>query len=167
MLRRMRGGPQTPFAARIAANHMLFSLTKKFIFIANQKTASTSIEKVLAPHADLRLLRSEFGKHLPFARVIEHFGWLTTRVALKELFIFGVMREPVDYVLSMYNAHCKERFRGIPHLYTGGMSFEKFLSVWVPNHPDQMKPQISRFMSADGKMVANLLISYDRLQEGL
>jgi len=47
------------------------------------------------------------------------------------------------------------------------MSFEEFLAVWVPNHPDQMKPQISRFMSADGKMVANFLISYDRLQEGL
>src|SRR4051812_16356365 len=167
MLRRMRGGPQTPFAARIAANHMLFSLTKKFIFIANQKTASTAIEKVLAPHADLRLLRAEFGKHLAFKRVIEHFGWLTTRVALKDIFVFGVIRDPVDYIVSMYNAHTKERFRGIGNLYTGEMSFEQFLSVWAANHPDHVRPQISRFKSADGELAANFLISFDRLQEGL
>src|SRR5436190_23571718 len=146
---------------------MLFSLKKKFIFIANQKTASTAIEKVLAPHADLRLLRAEFGKHLPFKTVIEHFGWLSTRIALMDLFMVGVSREPVDYVLSMYNAHTKPRFQPRPELYTGDMNFEQFMSVWVPAHPDQLRPQISRFTSADGKIATNLLITFDRLREGL
>ena len=146
---------------------MLFSLTKKFLFIANLKTASTSIEKVLAPHADIRLLRSEFDKHLSFAKFIRHFGWLANRVGMDEVFVFGVIREPVDYVLSLYNGHSKERFRDRPALYTGDMDFAQFLSVWVPGHPDQLKPQISRFKTAEGTIAANLLISFDRLHEGL
>jgi hypothetical protein len=146
---------------------MLFSLTKKFLFIANLKTASTAIEKMLAPHADLRLLRSEFGKHLTFARFVKHFEYLAGRIDMNEVFVFGVMREPVDYVGSMYNSHSKERFRGIPNLYTGEMSFEQFLSRWAPDHPDQLRPQISRFTRANGDVAANFLISYDKLQEGL
>jgi hypothetical protein len=86
---------------------------------------------------------------------------------MNEVFVFGVIREPVDYVISMYNAHTKPRFQARPGLYTGDMSFEQFMSVWVPGHLDQLKPQISRFTSADGKVATNLLITFDRLHEGL
>ncbi len=50
---------------------MLLSLTKKFLFIANLKTASTSIERVLNGHCELRLTHSPFGKHQTFAEFVE------------------------------------------------------------------------------------------------
>ncbi|MBV8798290.1 MAG: hypothetical protein JOY77_10650 [Alphaproteobacteria bacterium] len=146
---------------------MLFSLTHKFLFIANLKTASTAIEVVLGPYAELRLVRSEFGKHISYVKFLEHFDWLTRRIDMNEVFVWGVIREPVDYVLSVFNAHTKERFRDQPKLYTGNLSFDDFLESWAPTHPDQLRPQISRFLRADGQPGTNLLITLDTLQEGL
>lgn len=146
---------------------MLFSLTRKFLFIANLKTASSSIEKVLAKYAEVRLQQSQFGKHLPFPDFVEHFKWLVNRVDMNEVFVFGVIREPVDYVLSIFNSHTKEHFRGNPRLYTGGMDFDRFMTKWFPKNADQLRPQISRFTAADGRLATNFLISYDKLYEGL
>jgi hypothetical protein len=145
---------------------MIFSLTKKFLFIANLKSASTSIENVLGPYGELRLSQSQHGKHLSFSQFAENFPWLLNRIPVEELFVFGVIREPVDYALSVFNFHRKEDFRGRPN-YTGDMSFEQFISTWVPKHADQLRPQISRFLRKDQSIATNLLISHDRLQEGL
>src|SRR4051812_37456207 len=146
---------------------MLLSLTKKFLFIANLKTASTSIERVLAPHCELRLNQSRFGKHQSFSEFAERFKWLLGCTNINDLFIFGVMRDPVDYVLSIYNSHKREVFRETPRLYTGDMDFEQFILQWVPKNGDQLRPQHLRFTSAEGRLVTNLLISFDQLLEGL
>lgn len=146
---------------------MLLSLTRKFMFIANLKTASTAIERVLAQHAEIRLVQSRFGKHQSFSEFAERFKWLLSCVNMQELFIFGVMRDPVDYVLSLYNAHRLEHFRDVPKLYTGNMDFAQFLAEWVPKNADQLRPQYMRFLGTEGRVIANLIISYDRLTEGL
>ena len=146
---------------------MLLSLTKKFLFIANLKSASTSIERVLAPHSEIRLMQSRFGKHQSFAEFAERFRWLLNVANVNDLFIFGVIRDPVDYVLSLYNSHRVEQFRGTPKLYTGNMDFDQFISEWVPKNIDQLRPQHSRFTSSEGRLVANLLISFDKLDAGM
>jgi hypothetical protein len=146
---------------------MLLSLTKKFLFVANLKTASTSIERVLGPHSEIRLNQSRFGKHMPFAEFADRFKWILNTVNVNELFIFGVMRDPTDYVLSLYNSHRVEQFRNTPKLYTGDMDFSQFIAEWVPKNADQLRPQFSRFTSAEGRIVANLIISFDRLAEGM
>lgn len=146
---------------------MLLSLTKKFLFIANLKTASTSIERVLGPYSDIRLTQSRFGKHQSFAEFAERFRWLLNVANVNDLFIFGVMRDPVDYVLSLYNSHRVDQFRGSPKLYTGNMDFAQFITDWVPKNIDQLRPQHSRFTSAEGRLVANLLISFEKLDAGM
>jgi hypothetical protein len=146
---------------------MLLSLSKKFLFIANLKTASTSIEKVLAPYAELRLMQSNFGKHQSFADFAERFKWMLGLVDVNELFIFGVMRDPVDYVLSIYNSHKSDTFKNNARLYTGNMDFGQFIQTWVPKNADQIRPQVTRFTHGDGRIAANLLISFDKLQQGL
>jgi hypothetical protein len=146
---------------------MLLSLTRKFLFIANLKTASSSIEKVLSPYADLRLLQSQYGKHLSYMDFAEHFKWLLNRTDINELFVFGVIRDPVDYAVSIFNSHHSEHFRKSAKLYTGGMSFADFIAKWVPKNADQLRPQITRFTSAEGRLVTNFLISFDKLHEGL
>lgn len=146
---------------------MLLSLTKKFLFIANLKTASTSIEQILSPHAEIRLVQSRFGKHQSFSEFSERFKWLLSCINVHELFIFGIMRDPADYVLSLYNSHRTQQFRNAPKLYTGEMDFGRFITEWVPRNADQLRPQFTRFVGAEGRVVANLIISYDRLREGL
>jgi hypothetical protein len=146
---------------------MLLSLTKKFLFIANLKTASTSIERVLGPHSEIRLTQSRFGKHMLFSEFAERFKWILNTVNINELFIFGVMRDPTDYAISLYNSHREERFRNTPKLYTGNMDFGQFITDWVPKNADQVRPQFSRFTSAEGRIVANLLISFDKLAQGM
>ncbi|HKO20101.1 MAG TPA: hypothetical protein VJU82_14560 [Acidobacteriaceae bacterium] len=146
---------------------MLLSLTRKFLFIANLKTASTSIERVLGPHSEIRLNQSRFGKHMSFSEFAERFKWILNTVNINELFIFGVMRDPADYVLSLYNSHRVEQFRNSPKLYTGNMDFTQFIAEWVPKNHDQLRPQYSRFTSAEGRLVTNLLVSFDKLAAGM
>lgn len=146
---------------------MLLGLNKKFLFIANLKTASTSIERVLAPHCELRLTQSNHGKHQTFVEIAERFRWLLNCVNIEDLFIFGVIRDPVDFVLSLYNSHKREQFKNNPRLYSGDMNFATFLTQWVPKNADQLKNQYLRFVSSEGRLVTNLLITYDKLEEGL
>jgi sulfotransferase famil protein len=146
---------------------MLLSLTKKFLFIANLKTASTSIERVLAPHAELRLTQSNHAKHQTFIEFAERFRWMLSLSNIEDLFIFGVIRDPVDFVISLYNSHKRDQFKNNPRLYTGDMDFTKFMAQWVPKNADQLKNQHLRFVSAEGRLITNLLISYDKLSEGL
>ena len=146
---------------------MLLSLNKKFLFIANLKTASTAIERVLSPHCELRLTQSNHGKHQTFVEIAERFRWLLSVANIEDLFIFGVIRDPVDFVVSLYNSHKREQFKGDARLYTGDMDFARFISQWVPKNADQLKNQYVRFVSAEGRLITNLLISYDKIEEGL
>jgi len=146
---------------------LLLSLTKKFLFIANLKTASTSIERVLAPYSELRLTQSQFAKHQTFAEFAERFRWMLSLVNMQDLFIFGVIRDPVDFTLSLYNSHKRDQFKDNPRLYTGEMDFAQFLAQWVPRNADQLKNQYVRFLGSEGRPITNLLISYDKLEAGL
>jgi hypothetical protein len=146
---------------------MLLSLNRKFLFIANLKTASTSIERVLAPFCELRLTQANHGKHQSFVEIAERFRWLLGCTHVEDLFIFGIIRDPVDYVLSLYNSHKRDQFKTNAKLYTGDMNFEQFIAQWVPKNADQLKNQHLRFVSAEGRLVTNLLISFDKLEAGL
>lgn len=146
---------------------MLLSLNKKFLFIANLKTASTSIERVLAPHCELRLTQSNHAKHQTFIEFADRFRWMMNIVPIDDLFIFGVIRDPVDFVLSLYNSHKRDQFRDNARLYTGDMDFDQFITRWVPKNADQLKNQSLRFVSSEGRVITNLLISYDKLEAGL
>lgn len=146
---------------------MLLSLTKRFLFIANLKTASTAIERVLQGPAELRLTQSQFGKHQTFAEFAERFKWMMNIVHIEDLFVFGVIRDPVDFTLSIYNSHKREQFKDNARLYTGNLDFGQFVTQWVPKNADQLKNQYLRFVSAEGRPITNLLISYDKLEAGL
>ncbi len=146
---------------------MLISLDYKFIFIANLKNASTAIEAALRPFADIALVESRFDKHLPFADIESRFRWVFDRASREEYLIFGVMRDPVDWVISLYNSHGEQRFHDAQNMYTGNMTFSQFLEEWFEHNPDQIVPQYTRFLGADGNIGANYLISYSKLEEGM
>jgi hypothetical protein len=146
---------------------MLISLSKRFVFVANLKSASTAIEKVLRPYSELVLVESRFGKHQPFAQIEARFGWMLNLVDPADMFVFGVLRDPIDYAVSMYNSHMDPRFKDNPDLYTGELDFDQFLDEWMPRNADQLKPQYLRFLDKEGRIAANYIISYDHLRDGL
>src|SRR5687768_15319117 len=148
---------------------MLISLSRKFIFVANLKTASTSIEIALRPYAEICLLEAHWGKHSPLQHIISTFSWIWSLEsnAYAKYFVFGVVRDPIDYMLSLYNSHTSIRLKPYPALYSGEMTFKQFIQIWVPRNWFQAEPQVERFLRPDGQLGAHYLISYERLPKGL
>jgi Sulfotransferase family len=142
---------------------MLLSLSHKFLFVANLKTASTSIEAALTDFAEIRIKQTQYGKHDTLSEISEKLPWVRRYVPYNEFFVFGVIREPVDYLLSLYNAHSRENLRGSA-MPTRGMDFDTFLNVWCKDNP-QAEPQHRRFTDRHGRFQVSHLIDYDNLSK--
>jgi len=140
---------------------MLLSLAHKFIFVANVKTASTSIEATLANFAEIRVRKTEFGKHNSLSLISQDYPWVRRYVPYSEFFVFGVMRDPVDHLLSLYNAHSQDKWMETA-LSTRGMSFDAFLDVWC-SKSWQAEPQHRRFQDKHGRFQMSHVIDYDRI----
>ena len=122
----------------------------KFIFVANSKSASSSIEaSKLSTLADVRLTNAYAGKHMSIQNVHERFDFLFRNFPFESFFKFAVIRDPLEWVVSWYN------FRSRPSLkststkgksnYVGNLSFAEF---WEQNKgEDFLRPQSSCFVS--------------------
>jgi hypothetical protein len=141
---------------------MLISYRRNFVFIANLKSASTSIEAMLHPFADVKNTNTATGKHDGFALVQERYGWLFERRPIDTFFVFGVIRDPVEYALSVYNSHTKDAFDGTKHS-AKGIPFDKY---WMAerNKSWQLVPQVSRFKDSSGKLALDYVIDFSKLK---
>jgi len=83
---------------------MLISIEKRFLFVANTKTASTSIEHVLMPYADIYRGGTPARKHTPMTKVIRSYPFLFNQPGYEtgSFFRFGVMREPIEWINSWF-----------------------------------------------------------------
>ncbi|HEX3870734.1 MAG TPA: sulfotransferase family 2 domain-containing protein [Pirellulales bacterium] len=145
---------------------MLISLRRKFVFIANLKCASTAIETRLRAMAEIALVESRFGKHLPLSMMEQRFGWVFQQVPRQDFIIFGVLRDPIQYMVSLFNSHSDNKFKDNERLYTGEMDFDIFLDKWCTANRGQVVPQHTRFLRDDGTIGANFIISYEKISEG-
>jgi hypothetical protein len=143
---------------------MLISLSKKFIFVANMKTASTSIEKCLRPYCEICMDRSEWGKHISVGHAELRFARVFEWIPRFEFFAFGAIREPVDWLVSLYQSHRGSQFRGTP-LDTSDMSFEQFLDLWVAANPDQTIPQVTTLLDTRHELAVDFIIRHEKLVE--
>lgn len=146
---------------------MLISTSKRFIFIANMKTASTAIETALRWASEIAVVEDRFGKHQSFREIVDRFDWLFSAIGLEEFFKFGVIRDPCDYMVSLYNSHMHPRFKDDPQLFSGALDFDDFLNEWVPRNLAQVTQQHLRFRDENGRIAANYIVSYDKLADGL
>jgi hypothetical protein len=146
---------------------MLISISHRFVFVATLKTASTAIETKLRPHAEITINQSQFGKHLTISEIADRFARLFEEASLSEFFVFAVMRDPVDFILSMYNSHCHPDFATDPDLFTGNRSFSEFLEEWMASNAEQVRPQHERLLRKNGQIGVDYVISYENLRQGL
>jgi hypothetical protein len=141
---------------------VLISLAHKFLFVANVKSASSSIERALRAKAEIAIMETRFGKHAELSVVSRRFPWLRQYVPYSDFFVFGVIREPVDWILSLYNFHTKADFDGLAHS-TKGVSFGQFLREGVEKRW-QMRPQHLRFTDEHGRFEMNHLLDFANLE---
>jgi hypothetical protein len=107
------------------------------------------------------MTQTKFGKHDDLTRVSRKFSWVRKYVSLDELFIFGVVRDPVDFIVSLYNFHTSAGFDGKPHS-TKELSFDEFWNGWCVKSW-QAKPQHLRFVDARGHFRISHVIRFDNL----
>ena len=140
---------------------MLLSLSHKFLFIANLKSASSSIERALAPYAEFRATRTNWGKHDDLTTISKKFRWIKKYVATGDFFVFGVIRDPVDFILSLYNFHTRPSFEGKKHS-SRDLPFDDFWRNWC-SRSWQAKPQHRRFIDRAGRFQATHVIEMSEL----
>jgi hypothetical protein len=83
---------------------MLIGVEKRFIFIANTKAASTSIEHVLVNHAEIERASNPQRKHIHMLDVLKEYAFLFNLPGYEPatFFRFGVMRDPIDWIGSWF-----------------------------------------------------------------
>lgn len=141
---------------------MLLSLSRRFIFVANLKSASSAIEIALSEYAEIRLTQTHFGKHDTLSAISRKFHWTKKHVPPEQFFIFGVLRQPVDFVLSLYNSHTLEAFNNQAQS-SRGISFDDFWNGWCSTSW-QAAPQCARFKDEHGHLRMTHLVDYDHLE---
>lgn len=152
---------------------MLISLDRKFIFVANTKTGSTTIEALLGPECEIAIAKDTQLKHLSIGQIERQFRPMFRKPKYKidKFFRFGVMRDPIDWVTSWFNYRSRPELRDRPRKrqnYTGDVSFIEFCAALVSEEPPpyaQLGAQTTRF-SANGKLAVDAIIDHARLVEG-
>ncbi|MFN6953659.1 MAG: sulfotransferase family 2 domain-containing protein [Acetobacteraceae bacterium] len=141
---------------------MLISLSHRFVFVANVKTASTSIEAALRPYTEIAISETRFGKHIGLAEIEKRFDFIFRKQPLSSFFVFAVVRDPVDMLVSVYSSHHKPEFKGERH-YTGDLTFDQFLETFRQRQSWQLVPQAQRLRDRTGRLHMDYIIDFDRL----
>lgn len=141
---------------------MLISVKKRFIFIASSKTASTSIESALTPYAEINRSGSPKRKHITWKEAKKEYNFIFRIPAYKphSFFKFGVVREPIEWVISWYNyRYTNSKLSN--HLLEN-MTFEQF---WNSNDWVKRKSQKSSFSNGNGTCPFNLIIPHEKVNQ--
>jgi hypothetical protein len=144
---------------------MQIAVRNRFIFIANSKAASTSLERALTPHAEIQRAGGPKRKHIPMDRVLKAYDFLFQQPGYgpDAFFKFAVMREPVDWLASWY------RYRvgnDVGSAIDRSMSFAEFWerNDWNITRKDGSRNLQRDFMcDAGGRPLVDYIIRYDRL----
>ena len=154
---------------------MLVSRSHRFMFLAGTKSASTTVEFALRRHCQVALLRPEHGKHISYPEAIRLIGPLLGRARTQpaDLFRFGVIRDPIDWVVSWYNYRSRESLQaaGESGNSCAGVEFSQFAEAVMQHaaRPGYAKlgTQSKRFHGTDGAVAVDYLIPLPRLQADL
>lgn len=148
---------------------MLIGVRKRFVFVANTKTASTSIEHALAEHAEIMRGGSPERKHIRLSQIGPEYWFLFSHPKFPPdtFFRFGVMREPLSWIDSWFRYR---RGNKVDAPLPPDMSFEDFWRArdWNTQRADGTKYlQSSFFTGPGGGVLADVIIPYERMNDYL
>jgi hypothetical protein len=144
---------------------MLIGVKKRFVFIANSKTASTSIEHSLVGQAEIQRGGGPQRKHIYLRDALPEYDFLFGRdgYGIESFFTFGVMRDPVSWIQSWYRYRCGNK---VESPLPAGMSFGEF---WALNDWNrtmlQGVPRLQSYFFTDkaGASIVDYIIPYSQL----
>jgi len=142
---------------------MLIGVRHRFVFVANTKAASTSIEKALTPHAEINRVGHGNRKHAPWRLALREYDFLFGQPAHRPetYFKFGIVREPLDWVRSWYNYRL-----GNPRVDAPIAADMGFADWWREGSVRAYRPQHKFFRAAAGEPPLDLLLPLGDLAEG-
>lgn len=141
---------------------MLISVEKRFFFVANTKTASTSIEHALLPYADIYRGGTPARKHISMHKAIGTYPFLFDQKGYEHwrYFRFGVMRDPIDWISSWF------RYRKGNKVQSPLPQDIDFATFWAEKDWNIMRPNGNQHLQRDmfcrpqGKVLADVIIPY-------
>lgn len=159
---------------------MLLSLSRRYIFLANRKAASTSIEAEFGPECEIvaGIAAAKFAKHPLTGRGGKHMTYRELRAIFDPLFartlpiehfcVFGIVREPIERLWS-YFAYQARWSEAKPH--TVGREFDTFVRRAVEarskSPKDTVETQHDFFRDEQGAIRVNYLARLDNLAGSL
>jgi hypothetical protein len=145
---------------------MLIGVRKRFVFVANSKTASTSIEQALVAHAEIQRGGTPQRKHIPLREALGEYDFLFGRpgFGIETFFTFAVLRDPIDWIGSWFRYR---RGNTVASPLPPEMTFAEFWARrdWNFRLPDGQPRLQSQFVTdAQGRVMADYLIPHADLQ---
>jgi hypothetical protein len=137
---------------------------RKFLFVAPLRVGTTSIENALSSVTEIRISRTDLGKHLVLAEIEERFRFLFRLVPLDDFFVFSCIRDPVEWLSSLYTFHKRAAFKDNRAAYTGDLDFPEFYRSWTERNSWMLRPQHHWFCDESGVLRADLLLRVSHLQ---
>ncbi|MFP4044453.1 MAG: sulfotransferase family 2 domain-containing protein [Rhodosalinus sp.] len=147
---------------------MLIGVEKRFVFVANTKSASTTIEHAMMEHAEIHRAGSPKRKHIPLVEIYRAYDSLFGQPEHRPetYFAFGVMREPVDWILSWYRYR---KGNDVQAPLSEDMTFARFWerNDWNITRPDGRRHlQRQIFCDSGDRVLADVIIPYHDLEAG-
>lgn len=152
---------------------MLISFDRKFIFVANTKAASSSIEHAFKNHANVVITRQKYGKHFTYKQIVSMFQPVfdSSGVPPEAYFRFGVIREPLSWLVSWYNYRQRDALSESSPKSTRGVSLSEFLeeatSAGRRRPFAHLGQQANKFLDARQELGVDYLIPLPRLAQDL
>jgi hypothetical protein len=146
---------------------MLVFWRQRLVFLATPKTASTSIEEVLAPLAAMVVLRPPQLKHTNAHRFHRFLMPYLTSSSDKEFALTALMREPRDWLNSWYRY--RQRPDEVDDKTTRHMSFDDFVQAYcLNNQPEFAKVGMqSNFLAPPNKPAVDHVFRYENMGDFL
>ncbi|HEU0221624.1 MAG TPA: gamma-glutamyl kinase [Paracoccaceae bacterium] len=142
---------------------MIVSLRHRIAFLAMPKAASTAVEAVLAPRADIVITGDPRLKHMPFRKYARFVAPLLATYDKAPIETVCLFREPVDWLMSWYRYRQREALRE-RQKRTDGVDFDGFVEAYLRESPPAFA-RVGRpaaFVAArDGSQGVNHIYRYE------
>jgi hypothetical protein len=139
----------------------VINIKKKYIFIANMKTASTLIHKLLKQDKpDLISMRTIYetpiGKHDNYMRIKKYLK--TINYEIDDFYIFGFVREPCDRLISCFKHDLNGKY--LPYKFQQIYKYDlrSFVSYIIYNQEKHFRSFKYMFCNEQGRLPDNLHI---------
>ncbi len=143
---------------------MIISIERNFAFLAMTKAASTSIETVLSPHADVIFQQDSRFKHMSARKFRRFMQPYLRNMGHDSIETHCVFRDPIDWLHSWYCYRARPGIIGKPES-TAKVTFEKFVIDYLAK-PEQSKGigRPARFVTdRNGELIVDHIFLYDDL----